>query len=207
MKMSFLGFTALVSLVCAVTAVTAADNNDAGLPAAAASAQASGADKSLEVLIETDGTNFKGISKKVRGKKAPELSRQILRKGFYYIEAANASGRALRVQSMPDPTEVLYDYPDPAQSGSPVVAGPQKSRGQVLKGGKIKLPKAQFLLRLPYDADIRTLKIHSIKNSPAAADPAKERRMIGVQSAAQAPSSSDRELKATLDLGAIPEAP
>ncbi|MBI4802129.1 MAG: hypothetical protein HY796_06360 [Elusimicrobia bacterium] len=191
--------------------ITAAGCLLAALLTAAVHAKSGDAGKSLEILIETDGAKFTGLSKKVRAGKLPELHRQALRKGFYYIEALDASGRVLYVRTMPASNEVFYDYFDPAAqtvgittSTVPAAAGPQSGQGRLLKGGRLKLPKAQFLISLPYDADIKTLKINILKDSPA--QNAKS-RISGARQAAPAQAPAGRELKATLELGAIPEGP
>jgi len=197
MTKTFMALAAGYLFTCLLTAPVYAKEDEAG--------------KSLEILMETDGTNFKGLSKTVREGQAPELHRQVLRKGFYYIEALDAAGQVRRVQTMPASTEVLYDYFDPAPrtvaiatAAVPAAAAPQAGQGRLLKGGRLKLPKAHFMLKIPYDADIKTLKIHILKDSPAQ-DSKKEYRIPGAKLAAPLQAPSGRELKATLDLDAIPE--
>ena len=185
----------------------------AGLLTAAVYAQQSDTGKSLEILMETDGANFSGLSKKVSEGKRSERHRQVLRKGFYYIEALDAAGQVLRVQTMPASTDVLYDYFEPAVTDagisvatSAVASAPQSGHGRSFKGGRLRQPKAQFLINMPYDAAMKTLKIHILKEIPAQNEK-REYRISGAHQAAPAQAPSGKELKATLDLGAIPEEP
>lgn len=184
----------------------------AGLLAAAVQAQTGDTGKNLEILMETDGVSFSGLSKKVSEGKRSQRHRQVLRKGFYYIEALDAAGRVLRVQTMPASNEVLYDYSEPesAEAGSSsattAAAAPKSGRGRLLKGGRLHQPKAQFLIDMPYDAAIKTLKIHILKDIPAQNEK-RDYRISGAHQAAPAQAPSGKDLKATLDLGAIPEEP
>lgn len=165
--------------------------------------------KSLEITLETDGAAFAGISKKVLGKTSSEVHRQVLRKGFYYIEALDAAGKVLYVRTMPPADEVFYDYSEPADtvrtsSGAALSPASPQGADQPLKGGKLKLAKAQLMINLPNDPDIKTLKINIIKD-PSSPSGKSGRRISGSRKPASALAPAARDLKATLDLSAIPE--
>ena len=164
-----------------------------------------------EVVVETDGENFNVISKKVEKGEAPQVYRQVLREGFYYVESLDAGGNVVQVQSLPDPTEVIYDYIDesqlPAEGVDPSVPIP-------LKGSTVKLPSAQFVLRFPHDADIKHLRVHRQKKAGKALNkPAKagEAVMEGIthridpKNPAPLPAEIELEPKAFLDLSIVPE--
>lgn len=110
--------------------------------------------KHLEVLIETDGVSFKVLSRKEVDRPASLPARQVLRDGFLFIEGTDTSSSTVYAQSLPDPTQVYYDY---SPDGSIVTEPSGASRP--LKGGIHKLAKAKFVLSLPVDVRLKGLKI------------------------------------------------
>ncbi len=185
--------------------MTAAAGLLVSLPAARAGDEPG---KSLEITLETDGAAFTGLSKKVLGSRPPEVHRQVLRKGVYYIEALDAAGKGLDVRTMPPADEVFYDYAVPAEAGtsSGTALSPASPQGgdTPLKGGIIKLAKAQLMIALPNDPEIKTLKINIIKDTSSLSGKS-ARRISGSRQPASALAPAARDLKATLDLSVIPE--
>ena len=111
-----------------------------------------------EILIETDGTNFKIVAQTVRSQDPPQMYRQTLQEGFYYLEAVDASGTVVEVRSLPDPSEVLYDYPE-SENPVPPSDSAAPRRPQPLRGGHVKLPTATLVVRLPLEAGVETFRI------------------------------------------------
>lgn len=139
--------------------------------------------KHLKIILETDGTNFNIISKKVIRRPIPAAYRQPLAEGFYYIEAADASGKTVSVQSVSDPTKVYYDFTE--KSG-------------IMNGGEFRAAKGTMILRLPYNPNIKTLKISRQKASVKG-------KILGTDKPSKSVRASDLEHKANVELGTIPE--
>lgn len=156
----------------------------------------------LEVAIETDGTHFKVISKKVRNKELQTRYRERLHPGFFYVECMDGTNRIVEAQSFPDPTEVYYDYSDESLPSS----DPTKT---FLQGGKIKLPKAQFILTFPHNVNIQKLRIHQIKKSiqvsPKSSLGKFFKSNITLPSPSQLPQGLELETKSDVDLSIVPE--
>ena len=165
----------------------------------------------MEVVIETDGENFHVISKKVVKGDAPQVYRQVLREGFYYVESLDAGGNVVQAQSFPDPTEVIYDYIDESQFPA---GGVDPSAPIPLKGSTIKLPLAQFILNLPHDANIKHLRVHrqkksvkTLKKFARAVEEVRDGRAhrINPDQPSPLPEEIELEPKALLDLGTVSE--
>ena len=165
----------------------------------------------LEVVIETDGENFNVISKKIEKGEAPQVYRQILREGFYYVESLDAGGNVVQVQSLPDPTEVIYDYIDESQLPA---GGLDPSAPIPLKGSTVKLPSAEFVLQLPHDANIKHLRVHRQKKAVKVLNKSAKAGEAVMEGAAHRvdpvnpsalPEEIELEPKALLDLSIVPE--
>ncbi len=165
----------------------------------------------LEVVIETDGDNFNVVSKKIARGEAPHVYRQVLREGFYYVESLDAGGNVVQTQSLPDPTEVVYDYIDESQFPA---GGVDPSAPMPLKGSTIKLPSAEFVLQLPHDAGIKSLRVHRQKKAvqalnrsaqATAAVSGEAAHRINPVSPSVLPEGIELETKAFLDLDTVPE--
>lgn len=165
----------------------------------------------LEVVIETDGENFNVISKKVAKGAAPQVYRQVLREGFNYVESLDADGNVVQVQSLPDPTEVIYDYIDESQFPA---GGLDPSAPIRLKGSTVKLPSAEFVLQLPHDANIKHLRVHRQKKAVKALNKSAKAGGAVMEGAAHRvdpvnpsalPEEIELEPKALLDLSTVPE--
>jgi len=159
----------------------------------------------LEVAIETDGAHCTVISKKVRNKELQNKYRERLHPGFFYVECLDGTNKVVEARSFPDPTEVHYDYFDESLTSSNPTETP-------LQGGKVKLPKAQFVLTFPHNVNIQRLKIHQIKRSSRSTQAAPKpflgkffKSNISPPSASQLPNGLELEHKFDIDLHTVPE--
>lgn len=151
--------------------------------------------KHLKVVLETDGVNFKLISKKIMKKVRPAVYRQPLAEGSYYIEAVDAFGKTLLVQSLADPAKIYYDFPaEPRQQS----IGARFSSHKALKGGIFRPAKAEMILKLPYDPNIKTLRISRQKASVKG-------KILRTDKPAPLSMKSHLERTTLVDLSTVPE--
>lgn len=152
-----------------------------------------------EVVIETDGTSFKAISKRLVPTEAPKIYRKHMQEGFLSVESIDASGKSVEVQSVPDPRQIYYDYIDEVSQGSNVPG--------TLKGGLITLPKAQMVISLPDEPGVilRELRISRQKALPKGKKQIPQR--FETQDARIDPESEAMELvpEGSCDLGEVQE--
>lgn len=159
----------------------------------------------MEVLLETDGENFKVLSKKVVKGPRPASFRQPLREGFYLIEFLDTAGSAVHVKSVTDPTKVFFDYFDEPPQEMP--GRLPAHAGKMLRGGIVKLAKARLVVSLPNDQNIRTIRISRQKLSakgkrnPAAAG----RQKLLTEGPSPIPEAIELEPKALLTLDNVPD--
>ena len=113
----------------------------------------------LEIVLETDGNTFTVVSKRRKLKALSRRYRQSLRPEYLYIESLDSRGQVTQVKSVPDPTVLYYGYLEPALWGQGTGPG-----SMTLKGGKIKFPKAELVLRIPA-GDHKKLRISRQRKS------------------------------------------
>lgn len=154
----------------------------------------------MEILIETDGANFSIISKKVINGPERVIYRQPLGEGRYFIEFLDGAGTVRHVKSVSDPAAVFFDYMDEPAPGQP------GNQANTLKGGGVKLPRAQMLISLPLDRSIKTIKVSRQKLSKKGENkPAAGRQKLRGEASAVIPGEIELEPKALLEFGGIPE--
>ncbi len=162
----------------------------------------------LEVVIETDGTNFLPVSKRVVDEEPQShVYRQRFQEGFYYVQALDANGKVVHVESLPDPTLVIYDIfeetPDSQVAGEQLPDQPTQPRG-----GVITLPSADFIVRIPNGEGVTRLQVYRIHEAGQASDGAQASQIAPDQSLAGAdiPAGVMLEAVGVLDLTTLPEA-
>ncbi len=115
-----------------------------------------------KVVIGTDGSKFEVLSQIVVAQDPPNVYRLTFSDGFYYVEAKNPDGKIVKVESLPESSEVLYDYvstdrsvllPPPSTAASTRTPVP-------LTGGSLKNKTNQLVINLPANEKISQLKIY-----------------------------------------------
>jgi hypothetical protein len=148
---------------------------------------------SVEALVETDGRTFRVVDQQRRAQPSSVAYRQPLREGDLYVESLDANGHVVHIQSVPNPTEVVYDYAE-----GEVADGPQP-----LKGGRLRRPTAQFRVHIPEAPAVRALRISRQRRVSATSTPTastEAARRIPSRASADAPPNVQLDYQTTLVL-------